>query len=396
MTEAPHYAADLFDDAAQLDPYEHYQALRDLGPVVWLAAHDMYAFPRYDEVRAALGDAETYRSGAGVGMNDLVNTMGQGTTLMSDGELHDHLREMVGGKLTPRALRPRRGDIQALAEEVVGAAVARGSFDGVADVARALPLSFVPDLVGWPIGGREHLLEWAAASFNVLGPLNQRAESAIPAVQQMFEFAGRTAAAGDFIAGGLGAGLLAAAERGELEPTQVPSLVVDYIAPSLDTTISAIGSVLWLLGSHPDQWAALRADRRLIPNAVNEAIRLESPIRSFTRVTTTETSVGGYQLPAGARVVMMYASANRDERQWDRADAFDITRDASEQLGFGYGAHGCAGQGLARLEAHAVLSALADRVESYEIGTPVRAVNNLIRALAVLPMTVTTPARAGV
>ena len=393
MTDIPGYEPDIFDEAAQLEPYGHYRALRELGPVVWLAAHDLYAFPRYAQVRAALSDPVTYRSGAGVGMNDVVNTVGLGTTLMSDGDLHDHLRGVVAGRLTPRALRPRKGAIEALAEEIVDKAVARGSFDAVVDLARALPLSFVPDLVGWPLGGREHLLEWASAAFDILGPLNERAQAALPGVQAMVEFAGRTAAAGDFIPGGLGAGLIDAAARGELEPAQVPNLVIDYIAPSLDTTISGIGSVLWLLGQHPERWAALRADRGLIPGALNEALRMESPIRSFTRVTTTDTVVADHLLPEGSRVLMMFASANRDERRWDRPEEFDITRaDAAEHLAFSYGTHGCAGQGLARLESHAMLSALADRVESFEIGEPVRAVNNLIRSLASLPMTV-TPAR---
>ncbi|WP_405729088.1 cytochrome P450 [Streptomyces sp. NBC_00028] len=392
MNSIPSYQPDIFDDDAQLDPYGHYQALRDLGPVVWLEPYKMYALPRYAEVRAALGDPETFCSGRGVAMDDLPEGLPV-STLMSDGALHEHLRSVLTGELTPRALRPRKAGIQDVADEVVEQLVRRRSFDGVADLARALPLAVVPDLVGWPQSGREHLLEWAAGAFNLLGPFNERSMASLPAVGAMTEFAIQTADSGDLLPGSVGAGMLAAAARGEIEPGHVPSLLVDYIAPSLDTTISAIGSALWLLGTHPDQWAALRADRTLIPKAVNEAIRFETPIRSFTRVTTTATEVGGFEIPADARVMMMYACANRDERHYERPDEFDITREASDHLGFGYGVHGCAGQGLARLEAQAVLSALADQVESFEIGEPVRGINNIIRALAALPMTV-TPARA--
>jgi cytochrome P450 len=144
-----------------------------------------------------------------------------------------------------------------------------------------------------------------------------------------------------------------------------------------------------MLATHPEQWATLKADRSLIPNAFNETVRLESPIRAFSRVATADTSIGGYDIDAGARVMILYASANRDERFFDRPDEFDITRpNASGHLGFGYGTHGCAGQGLARLEAQAVLQALVTQVETIELGQPVRGMNNLICAWASLPMTV--------
>ena len=148
---------------------------------------------------------------------------------------------------------------------------------------------------------------------------------------------------------------------------------------------------MWLLATHPDQWEVLRADPSLVPNAFNETLRLESPIRAFSRVTTTETRVGDIDIPAGARVVIFYAAANRDERRFARPDEFDIRRsNAGEHLGFGLGAHSCAGQGLARMEAHAVLRAVVDQVESLELsGAPTPALNNIINAWATLPVTVT-------
>ena len=149
------------------------------------------------------------------------------------------------------------------------------------------------------------------------------------------------------------------------------------------------GSGLWLLATHPDQWALLRQDPSRVKNAFNEAIRLESPISCFSRVATESTTLDGVAIPEGARVLVMYASANRDERRWDRADEFDVTREVSLHLGFGHGVHACAGMGLARMEGNAVLSALVARVESIEAGVPVRKLNNLIRALSSLPIRVT-------
>jgi len=155
MPTIPSYPHDIFTDEVLLDPHEHYRALRELGPVVWLEAHQMFVLPRYADVRAALADAETFCSGQGVGLNDVVNGIGAGgSTLMTDGEQHEHQRGIIGQGLTPRALRSMRATVEKLANDRVAQLVERGSFDAVADLARALPLSVVPDLVGWPAGGR--------------------------------------------------------------------------------------------------------------------------------------------------------------------------------------------------------------------------------------------------
>ncbi len=395
MTAAPSYPHDLFTDQVLSDPYEHYRALRDLGPVVWLDAHQMYAVARYAEARAVLGDPGTYCSGQGVALNDTANALAAGrNTLMTDGKLHEHLRRVLARNLTPRALRAVDDRIQQAASKLVATLVARGSFDAVADLATALPLTVVPDLVGWPAEAREHLLEWAAATFDLLGPLNERARRAAPLSQAMFAFADETAATGNLLPGSVGAGVIEAARRGELEPDRVAPLIVGYLAPSLDTTISAIGSAVWLLARYPGQWAALRADPALVPNVFNETLRLESPLRAFSRVTTAAARVGGVDIPAGARVVIFYASANRDERHFPHPEKFDIARhNASEHLGFGWGVHGCAGQGLARMEAHALLTAFAEQIDRIDLTAPATAaLNNLINARASVPVTV-TPAR---
>ena len=393
MSAVPVYAHDLFTDEVLQDPYERYRSLRELGPVVWLEAHQMYVFPRYAEVRAALADATTFCSGRGVGLNDFINSTAVGTTLMSDGEQHTRNRALLFGPLTPKALVPLREAVQTTADKLVDELADQRRFDAVADLARALPLSVVPDLIGWPEHGREHLLDWASATFEALGPPNERAQRAVPRVGELMEFAIRTAAQGEFVPGGVGARLLEAVERGEIRPEEAPALVLDYLAPSMDTTISAIGSAVWLLGRHPDQWRAVKDDPGLIPRAFNEVVRLESPIRCFTRVTTEDTTVADHRLPADSRVMLLYASANRDERFWDRPDEFDVRRaDVGAQLGFGFGTHNCAGQGLARLESQAILAALTARVETLSLGEPVRGLNNLINAFTSLPVEV-TPAR---
>src|ERR1700736_5973214 len=275
----PSYPHDLYADEVLLDPFEHYRTLRDLGPVIWLEAHDMYVLPRFSDVRAALSDPATFCSHHGVGMNDEINQLGGTSTLVTDGPLHTRLRSFVGRGLTPKALRPLRDEVQAQADALVERLLEGGSFDAVADLAQILPLSVVPDLIGWPTGERAHLLEWGSASFEFFGPMNARTQRAGPCFAAMVEFAARMAAEGTFLSGSVGADLFDAARRGEIEPERLPSLVLDFLAPSLDTTVSAIGSAMWLFGTHPDQWDLLRSDPGLIPKAFNETLRLETPLQ---------------------------------------------------------------------------------------------------------------------
>ncbi|MFF3568120.1 cytochrome P450 [Nocardia jiangxiensis] len=165
-------------------------------------------------------------------------------------------------------------------------------------------------------------------------------------------------------------------------------VMLDYITPSLDTTILAITNTIALFAEHPDQWDLLRADRSLIPHAINESLRLESPVPQFSRVLTDDHEIGGVALPAGARVALLYASANRDERHYPDPTRFDITRRPADHLAFGRGEHVCVGMHLARLEMGVLLERLADRVTRFHIRDSRPLINNGLRGLDSLEVTV--------
>lgn len=383
---APTYRPNIYSTEAILDPYPHYRRLRELGPVVWLPQHRVYALPRYRECKAVLRDDGTFLSGNGVALNPIVNRLSRGTTLASDGPEHDRRRKIVAHRMLPRALRAISDRVERLAGDVVDAAVRRGEVDG-AELAAALPLGVVPDLVGWPSDQREHLMKWAGATFDVLGPFNGRTVHAAPRGLQMLRFARRVARHRNVVPGSMADELLSAAGRGVLAEEECPMLMVDYLGPALDTTISAICNALSLFAGHPEQWDLLKREPERMSNAVNEIVRYESPVRAFGRRVGADSEIGGCALPAGSRVLVIYSSANRDEREWDCPDAFDITRDAGRHLGFGQGAHACAGQALARLETTAFLRALVARVDRLEIaGPPKWALNNIIRRHERLPL----------
>lgn len=392
----PRYAADIYSRSAILDPYPHYAAMRELGPVVWLDKQRVYALPRHAEVKQVLADDATFVSGRGVGLNPVVNRFSDGTTLTSDGDRHRGRRQLVAHRLTPRALRSMATQVEDLAEETVAAAVQRGDVDGVSDVAVRLPLTVVPDFVGWPERGRENLLRWGGATFDLLGPANARAVRAVPDVARVMRFVKQVIKRDELIPGSMSHEVVAAARAGQIAPGECPKLMFDYMAPSIDTTASAIAAALWLLATHPDQWQLLKDNPDLVPATVQEVVRVESPLRAFSRVVATDTRIAGASIPAGARVLIVYASANRDERVFPDPDRFDITRDASAHVGFGYGAHGCAGQGLARLETQAILCALIRHVDRIELtGEPEYAVNNIIHRFETLPIRLVPVGRPG-
>jgi len=383
----PDVDIDIYSAEALANPYENYRIFRDTAPIVRLPKYDLYLMARFADVQGALKNNTLFASGDGVAMNDLMNKAIAGSTLHTDAPYHSTLRSIVSRPLTPARLTELRQGLYDLAENLVERLVAKGDFDAASELAPYLPVTVVSELVGLPEEGRERMLIWAGAVFNSLGPRGlELTETALPIVDEMVTYA-RGCTADRVKPGSWVAKLYEAVEAGELRPEQVGPVMGDYLGPSLDTTILATGSAIALFAQNPDQWDKLRANPTLIPNAVNEAIRVESPIQGFSRVLTGDFSVEDQRLHKGARVLVMYASGNRDERRWEDPERFDITRRANEQLGFGHGIHMCMGANLARMEISALLSALIRRVERFELHEAERISNNVLRGYKSLKLT---------
>lgn len=370
---------DLYTDPARVDPYAIYDELRALGPVVHLSRYDMYALPRYDEVRAALTDWETFSSARGVFVDRDVNAQLEGITLCSDPPEHTAMRTVLGRPLRADRMREVAPRIETEADRVVERVVDQGRCDVVTELAEYLPMTVVSDLVGLPEHGREKMLEWAAAIWNTQGPADERAGAAGPAVEEFMSFAMNDAVPGKIDPDGWAAQLYEAADRGEISTDKCPMMMLDYVTPSLDTTILAIANMVALFAQHPGQWDLLRGDRSLIPHAINESLRLETPVPQFSRSLTEDHEIAGVELSAGSRVALLYASANRDVRHYPDPTRFDITRRPSDHLAFGRGEHVCVGMHLARLEMSSLLERLADRVARFEILESRPMINNGLR-----------------
>jgi cytochrome P450 len=379
---------DPYADAALLDPWPGYKKLRDAGPAVWLAKYDMFALTRYDSVRRALTDSESFPSHNGVMMNGQMNQVLRGNTLCSDGAEHDALRDVLVRPLTPRALRPVKEQITVEAENLVDKLVTEGTFDAATDLANHLPVTVVSNLIGLPERGRERMLVWATEMFNCFGPLNDRAIASFPVMQEMMNYATNEAVPGKLKPGSWAEGIHAAVARGEVPAQACPAMMVDYLGPSLDTTIFAISTAVWLFANNPDQWDLVREDPLLMPSAVNEVLRYDAPIQGFSRYVAGDVDLDGAFLPAGSRAIVFYGAANRDERKYPDPDRFEVRRRPGDHLGFGTGPHACVGMNLARIEMLALFSALAKRIRRFTILEEEPVLNNVLRGFKTLRVSV--------
>lgn len=386
--EIPESGLDLWSDQAILDPYPLYRELRDTAPAVWLASCGMVALSRYADVRDALQLWHPFSSAHGVMMNDDINQALRGIMLCSDPPQHTVLRGVARRPLLPRQLKLLEQLITEEADSLVAQLAARGSFDAAADLAQHLPITIVSKLVGLPEEGREQMLDWARANFNCFGPMNARTEQSLPVLQDAIAYSTDPTLRQRLKPGGWAAQLYEAADAGEIPAEQAGIMLNDYWAPSLDTTIMAIGSAIRLFAEHPGQWDLVRADPRFISHAINEVLRLESPIQMFSRLLTDDYQLDGVTLPKGERVVVVFASANRDERKWVDPDRFDVRRRPSDHVAFGWGEHQCMGMSLARLEMRALLGALASRVRRFEITAMEPLMNNVLHGPRKLEVTI--------
>lgn len=390
MTAPVSSDVDIFDDKVLLDPYPVYAELRELAGVVHLPANDVYALTRYDVIRGALGDWEAFSSKS-IGFNPMVNEALAGTSLASDPPVHTGLRAALSENLTPRALRGLRQTIEVKADALVADLVTQRSFEAIDALARVLPLEVVADLIGFTGPVRDNMLRWGEAAMQVIGPLNQRTAESFSVAGELYGWCS-TVTAADLTPGSVGRGIFDAEARGAIPPNTAGHIIHQYLGAGIDTTVAALGNVVALFAANPDQFDLVRNDPDLVPAAFNEVLRFWAPVHAWGRQATRAVEVDGVVIPAGSQVAILFGAGNRDPRHYADPDTFRVERNPVDHLSFGYGPHGCAGQGLARIETHAVIAALAKRISRIEVGPEERVPSNITRSINVLPVREVVPA----
>lgn len=391
-SDAPVSGLDPFSEGFLRDPYPAHEQLREAGAVVRLERYGVWAMARHEQVHATLNDWETFRSAAGVGLADFTKEKPfrpPSLLLEADPPEHTPARRTITGVLSPKRVRSLREDFQREAEALVDRVVERGRFDAIDDFAEAFPTKVFPDAVGVPERGRENLMAYGNMVFNAFGPRNAIFEESTHGQDEVREWIADMCRRENLRDGGLGADIYEHAPRCDMGPEEAALLVRSLLSAGVDTTVHGLGNAMFCFATHPGQWALVHAEPGRARAAFEEVVRFESPVQTFFRTTTREIEVEGVRIPAGEKVLLFLAAANRDPRRWEDADSFDVSRKASGHVGFGAGIHACVGQMLARLEADVLLGALARRAESIELdGEPELKLNNTLRGLAHLPVRV--------
>ena len=295
----------------------------------------------------------TFCSSRGVGLSDFAKEKPwrpPSLILEADPPAHTRTRAVLSQVLSPTVMKQIRDRFAAAAAAKVDELLARGSFDAIADLAEAYPLSVFPDAMGLKQEGREHLLPYAGVVFNAFGPPNQLRQDAIERSAPHQAYVAEQCQRENLAPGGFGACIHAHVDAGDITAPRRRCWCARCCRPGSTPRSTALAPPIYCLARFPDQLARLRADPSLARNAFEEAVRFESPVQTFFRTTTREVEIGGHRIGEGEKVLMFLGAANRDPRRWDNPDSYDITRRTSGHVGYGSGIHMCVGQLVARLE----------------------------------------------
>jgi cytochrome P450 len=364
-----------FDDAVSgdvRDPYAELARLRREQPVQRLDFSGMpheeskpvFIVYRYDDVAAVLRDNQTFSSSLILAF--FGDALGRHVMLGMDEPEHRRHRALVSSAFTQRALARRENE---LVEQVGGELIARFAERGRADLVREFtfpyPTQIIAGLLGLPREDYAQFQRWSISLLSITVN-RERAVAASKALREYFApilSARRAEPRDDLIS------RLARAEiDGErLADEEIYSFLRLLLPAGVETTYRSTGNLLFGLLSSPAQLDAVRADRSLIPQAIEEAVRWEPPLLTITRVATRDTELAGVAIPAGSTVMPMLGSANRDERRWSDPDRFDVFREPRPHIGFGQGTHVCLGMHLARLEMRVALNLLFDRLPNLRL-----------------------------
>jgi cytochrome P450 len=375
--------------AANDDPYATYRSLRDRAPVYYNEERNIWTLSRFEDVQLAARDWQTFTTRPSVDLDDTGEFFNPGNMIDADPPTHDRLRDSVRAVFAPRRIRDLESSIRIRAGAATEAIIERREADIAVEFAQALPGHVICELLGFPESDHPLLIGWFVQMVaRIPGQVNVP-DVAWTANRAMREYVKEALASrrkrptDDLLT------VIAVAERkGLLDEGEARSLPIHLFFAGISTTSGLISRSLLLLARHPEQRRMLVRDMTLLPAAVEELLRYEAPIQWLSRSATRDVELHGVTIPEGARVLLMWGSANRDERRWPDADDLNITRPPSRNLAFGDGIHHCLGAPLARLEGRVVLEEFLPRVD-YEIsGRPVSLYTPAERALASLPVRV--------
>lgn len=397
---------DILDGRLYDDPWETYRWLRDNDPCYWDAKNELWVVSRHADVSHVSRNPDLYCSRYGV----RPKVAAPMSIISMDDPEHTRQRRLINKGFTPRQVRRLAPHIRELSDQIIDEIQHRGEVEFVSEFAMHVPLIVIAEMLGLDPEGRQKLYAWSDAMMAGDGhvdpdsPKLQAAATAfgeyvehlIPIIEDRRQHPREdliSILTGAFDEGGLDPGEAMAVEVDEdqLTSDELYMFLCILIVAGNETTRNAISGGLAAFSRFPDQKRKLVEhidDERLWDLAVDELVRYVTPVLSFIRTVTADHELHGKQLKEGDRVLMLYQSANRDERVFDAPDEFRIDRDPNPHLGFGIGPHYCLGANLARLELKLVFETLFRRLSDIEVAPGAqlqRAEHTLVLAIETLP-----------
>ncbi len=351
------------------DPYPAFAWMRRHAPVYYDEPNDLWAVARYADIKAVSTDTATFSNANGIRPKFPPLPM----MIEFDAPEHVRRRRLVSAGFTPRQVREMEGHIRAICDGILDAVCEKGTCDFVADIAAPLPLAVIGDMLGVAPGDRADLLRWSEDMLGSQGSLEPEAiERAAAAfveyndyIHPVFDDRRARGSTDDLV------GILCHAEV-DGDRLDDPSLVHETLLILIggdETTRHVLSGGMHALATNPDQWARLVDDRTLVPGAVEEMLRWVTPIKNMARTATTDTELAGQHIAQGQELLLLYPSANRDEAVFVDPDTFDVARSPNPHIAFGFGAHFCLGNQLARLELKVMFERLAERLPDLALAT---------------------------
>ncbi|MEE2851865.1 MAG: cytochrome P450 [Actinomycetota bacterium] len=345
-------------------PFDAYRALHRSGRLHYNPRRATWIVSRLDDVRAALRDTDQVTSTQGVTRL----RMSAPLAVLTDGEEHARLRKQIQPGFSKGAMSAWQGIVEKLAAELVSDVLNNPGCDVVQHLAIPMPIRLIAQILGVPEDDVNDFRRWSENAVKVMELTPTRAGlteatrsiSAMVALQRYFvkQFAQGALKGSGTVLGRL----LEHNTDGNLTDRQLWIIAIHLLIAGNETTTNLLGGMFDTLAHHPDQYDLIRANPDLIPIAVEEQLRITTPIQNLYRYTRADYQIGGITIPAGSRVLLSFGAANRDPAVFDEPDEYRADRNPRTHVAFGYGPHMCIGAPLARMEAQAVLRQLVTHV----------------------------------
>ncbi|HEY6420475.1 MAG TPA: cytochrome P450 [Candidatus Binataceae bacterium] len=386
-----------FDPSFLADPYRHYAPLLAGPPRRASMGLPAVLIARYADVVAVARDHARFSSTLPGGVVPPgSDPFGAPTMPFSDPPVHSRLRRLVARDFGPRRIATLAPRIREISQQLLDENVSGGRFEAMSALANQLPVVIIAEMLGVPIEHQARFRQWSNAVASSAAtppgmPVPAEVREGVTALRDYFTRAierRRVEPGDDFISA-----LVAAHDNDEaLSTDELLAFVVLLLIAGNETTTNLIGNGLLALARNPAEYQRLRREPALIPSAVEEMLRYDSPVQTLMRFATADTEVGGTRIETGAFVMVLFGAANRDPAQFPAPERFDVARAPNDHVAFGEGIHFCLGAPLARLEGRIAFETIVERFTNLALAEPAQALSYrgsfITRGLQALPLSV--------